>query len=604
MQITDILLEDTIKTNPIYEDAFRAGQILIEKKLSPEEIKNIFQTVADRASKGENDGSNRTTLGKGADVASSVSQAFDKVKTKISQSGPVSGFDSAVDNLQSKILDAAGGDAGAVGKAISSYREFAKKHPVMQGAVYAGLIALAGISGAGVGGASLLGGIKVFDRLLQGDKASSALWKGFKTGATAYAAGQIGKAMQGDKATTELPKDVKSPQNAADLKAAQEYMSADPATKADILKTTGMSDAELKNIAKSAASDVAGKVSDITNPQYQAAIKAVQGDPSKSAEYKKAFIDALKDEVKTYGTTDPANMRANIEMATDAAVRAVGESVEYIDRRSTVWTWALNESLGRAHGGVMVTPAGVTAVFEGVVAEGPFSSAVKAGTDKVKGALGKAAGAVGGAMKQGWVDATNKITYNKLDLNWRKGEGRDQTGPVDSEVLAAFLRKQGVTDNLISTVYKSMRIPTPGATTKASSGDRMAAKTRTGSKATTSDGEKYTWKGAQWVSDTTGKIATRDAAKELSKNAKAKAAKARATQAEPTRGAEQEPELKLSNPTLSGIAKGLAGQSSSAGSRADLGDTTEAKRALRLVIDGKPLEPYHIQALKALLKKL
>jgi hypothetical protein len=438
MRINDVLLESTIKNDPIFEDIYRGSKLLAELKLSNDQITKIFQAVADGAAKGENDGSNRTVLGKGADAVTSVSQAFDKVKDKISKSGPVAGFDAAFDKMQTQILDAAGGDAGAVGKAIDSYREFAKKHPIMQGAIYGGLIALAGISGAGLGGAALLGGIKLFDRLLQGDKASSALWKGFKTGALAYAAGQVGKAMQGEP-EVPAPDDVKLPGS-------------------DTTKSSN----NIKLPAADAASDAAAvaRSADITNPQYQAAIKAVQSDPSNSAEYKKAFIDALKDEVKNYGTTDPANIRANIDMARDAAER-VGESIEYIDRKHTVWSWALNESLGREHGGVMLTTAGVAKVFESVVNEGPF-------TDKIKGAAGKVAGAVGGAVKRGWEDASNKVTYNKLDLNWRRGQGRDQTGPVDSDVLAGFLRKQGVVDGLIANVYKSMKIPfNPNAVTTA-----------------------------------------------------------------------------------------------------------------------------------------
>ena len=429
MRINDVLLESTIKNDPIFEDIYRGSKLLAELKLSNDQITKIFQAVADSAAKGENDGSNRTVLGKGADAVTSVSQAFDKVKDKISKSGPVSGFDAAFDKMQTQILDAAGGDAGAVGKAIDSYREFAKKHPIMQGAIYGGLIALAGISGAGLGGAALLGGIKLFDRLLQGDKASSALWKGFKTGALAYAAGQVGNSMQGEP-EVPAPDDVKLPGS-------------------DATKSSN----DIKLPAADAASDAAAVANsaDITNPQLQAAIKAVQSDPSNSAEYKKAFIDALKDEVKNYGTKDPDNIRASIDFAKDAAVRAT-ESVEYIDRKHTVWTWALNESLNRAHGGVMLTTAGVAKIFESIVNEGPF-------TDKIKSAAGKVAGAVGGAVKRGWEDASNKVTYNKLDLNWRRGEGRDQTGPVDSEVLAGFLRKQGVVDGLISNVYKSMKIP-------------------------------------------------------------------------------------------------------------------------------------------------
>jgi len=183
---------------PIYQQFRRAGRLLIERTegqvLTNKQITDIFAM----AEKGMNDaGTNRTLIGKGkdvvTDVASAINKAYQGVAQKISQSGPVSGFDVAVDKLTDKIKDAAGGDQGVVMQAINKYREFAKKHPVMQGAVYAGLIALAGISGAGLGGAALLGGIKAFDKLLQGNKASSALWSGFVTGATAYG---LSKAIQ------------------------------------------------------------------------------------------------------------------------------------------------------------------------------------------------------------------------------------------------------------------------------------------------------------------------------------------------------------------------------------------------------------------------
>jgi hypothetical protein len=426
MRINDLLLESTIKNDPIFEDIYRGSKLLAELKLSNDQITKIFQAVADGAAKGQNDGSNRTVLGKGADAVTSVSQAFEKVKAKISQSGPVSGFDAAFDKMQSEILKAAGGDSGPVGQAITKYREFAKAHPVMQGAIYAGLVALAGISGAGLGGAALLGGIKLFDRLLQGDKASSALWQGFKTGATAYAAGKIGQAMKGDEVST--------------------------------------------------AADATTNVGGALDPKYQQVINTVKDNPSYTPEYKEAFIKALKDEAASFPSADPETVRASIDAAKEVAQEVAGSMytsaakktagnlagesitlsapaiVEYIDRQATVWTWALNEGLGRSHGGVMLTTAGVNKIFETIVNEGPFS-------DKIKAGAGKVAGAIGAAAKRGWEDASNKITYNKLDLNWRRGEGRNQTGPVDSEVLAAFLRKQGVADGLLSSVYKSMKVP-------------------------------------------------------------------------------------------------------------------------------------------------
>ena len=115
------------------------------------------------------------------------------------------------------------------------------------------------------------------------------------------------------------------------------------------------------------------------------------------------------------------------------------------------------------------------------------------------------------------------------------------------------------------------------------------------SKVKASDGQTYTWKGAQWISDQTGKIATRAIAQELAKSKDKVAAKAN-------------PKLDVPNPTLSGIAKGLAGDSGSASGKSSgklsAADTYEAKQALKVAINGNALEPQHIRALKVLLKSL
>jgi hypothetical protein len=192
------LTESVLMEDPTYKAFRRVGKMIAEQKMTEPEILKLFGQVETGASAG---GGNRTLIGKGkdvvTDVASAISKAYNGVADKIQNSGPVSGFDVAVDKLTDKLADAAGGQSGAVMTAIKKYREFAKAHPIMQGAIYAGLIALTGLSGAGLGGAAILGGIKAFDKLLLGNKASSALWSGFVTGATAYGIGQIKQAFGG-----------------------------------------------------------------------------------------------------------------------------------------------------------------------------------------------------------------------------------------------------------------------------------------------------------------------------------------------------------------------------------------------------------------------
>lgn len=131
-----------------------------------------------------------------------VKNVYNSIKNAIQNSGPVSAFDQKADQLLGKLKNSVGGDNGTVMQAVTKYRDFAKKHPIMQGVIYAALIGLSGLSGAGLGGAVLLGAIKMVDKLLQGNKASSALWSGFLTGATSYGVSQVAQHLRGGDAAS------------------------------------------------------------------------------------------------------------------------------------------------------------------------------------------------------------------------------------------------------------------------------------------------------------------------------------------------------------------------------------------------------------------
>lgn len=170
-----------------------AGQKIAEAQLTADQIKQLFQQVEQGVTAG---GGNRTTIGKGKDVATAVNKAWEDLKTKVQDSGPIKGVDAMYDKAADKLKQATGGDEGVM-KYVQKYRDFAKKHPIAQSLIYSTLIAAAGISGAGVGGAAALGLFKLVDKLLQGEKFSSAAYAGAKTGGMAYAAGQIGQAVKG-----------------------------------------------------------------------------------------------------------------------------------------------------------------------------------------------------------------------------------------------------------------------------------------------------------------------------------------------------------------------------------------------------------------------
>jgi hypothetical protein len=184
-----ILLEARV-THKLWESA---GQKIAEAQLTADQINQIFGYVEKIQSAG---GGNRTLIGKGKDAASAVNQAWEDLKTKVQNSGPIKNVDAMYDQAAEKLKQATGGDQGVM-QYVQKYRDFAKQHPVAQSLIYSALIAAAGISGVGVGGAAALGLFKMVDKLLQGEKFSSAAYSGAKTGALAYGAGQVGQAMKG-----------------------------------------------------------------------------------------------------------------------------------------------------------------------------------------------------------------------------------------------------------------------------------------------------------------------------------------------------------------------------------------------------------------------
>jgi len=171
-----------------------AGRLIKEANLTPDQIQQLFTSVEQGATAA---GGNRTMIGQGKDAAEAIKKAYDDLVSKVQNSGPVKGADAMYDQAVAKIEAGLGGPDNAVNQVIQKYRAFAKAHPIAQSLIYAILIAAAGISGVGLGSAAVLGLLKMTDKLLQGEKFSTAVGKGLATGATAYAAGRIGQAFKG-----------------------------------------------------------------------------------------------------------------------------------------------------------------------------------------------------------------------------------------------------------------------------------------------------------------------------------------------------------------------------------------------------------------------
>ena len=183
------------------------GTYLREAALSPQQIQGLFGEIEKTATAG---GANRTGIGQAKDkVDQVIMKPWNDLKAKIYNSGPMEGFAGKYEEAAEKLKASAGGDEGAVMKVITKYRAFAEKHPIMQGFIYAALIAAAGVSGAGLGGAAALGLFKLTDQLLQGKDIRSALYTAGKTGALAAGASSLGDLIKGGEAVQQaLPSGV------------------------------------------------------------------------------------------------------------------------------------------------------------------------------------------------------------------------------------------------------------------------------------------------------------------------------------------------------------------------------------------------------------
>jgi hypothetical protein len=176
---------------------------LCEVALNPNQIDQIFSTVQQNAG--------RSMLGRATDVVGAakdkISDAwFNKFGGMLQNSTPVQAFDEKWDSIKSSIAT----KNPEIASKLAKYGEYAKNNPKMHkfllaigGSIAASLgVALAGGVGAsalaiGTGAGIATGIINIADRLLQGQKASTAIGRGATAGAVAgLTAGGLAKAKE------------------------------------------------------------------------------------------------------------------------------------------------------------------------------------------------------------------------------------------------------------------------------------------------------------------------------------------------------------------------------------------------------------------------
>jgi hypothetical protein len=166
------------------------AKVLTEAALTADQIQQLFTQVQQQATAG---GANKTAIGKGVDAAKTVAKAYAGLKDLAQNSGPVKGFDAAFDKVAVQLKQYTGGDQGAM-QYVEKYRNFATQYPVAQKVIYGALVMAVGVAAAGALGPAglvlkpaVIGLMRVTDKLLQGEKFSTAAIAGAET----FAAGKI-----------------------------------------------------------------------------------------------------------------------------------------------------------------------------------------------------------------------------------------------------------------------------------------------------------------------------------------------------------------------------------------------------------------------------
>ena len=426
--------------------------LLMEVALAPEQIKQLFKSIETTASE---QGSNRTIAGKAVDAAGEVSEKlkdmwYNKLGGALANSQPVKDFDAKWEDIKSKFA----AKHPDIAKKLAKYGEFAKNNPTshkfllaIAGSLAAalGLAAVGGMAagitatGLGVGGATAL--VNIADRLLKGEKASTAIGRGATAGIVA------GLTAAGVKAASEMFNSIANAFKPGDEYA--EIILGNPPRQVRI----NAEDAEmLAKLHQDALDQMKGaNVADLLNSgqtapgldkYLQAAGKVAEkaSDPA----YQQAIVDAAGAALDTTVALDilQANAAQAAQTIAPIAGAVAGQAAGAAgEKKESYYTQTRPLSEGQVY--VLLKRVSEQ---QDIMEAGILDKAKQLG-GKALGAVAKGAAAVGKQI-------TTNATYPKLLAAW-KLEG----SPTDSEELKKFLTNYGgITPEVINKVYADMKI--------------------------------------------------------------------------------------------------------------------------------------------------
>jgi hypothetical protein len=429
-----ILIESCRGLDPaqtaVVQAIHREFRPLIEASLTADQIKGLFGEVEKSATAA---GGNRTMLGKGVDVAKKVDEIVNNIGKWLQDTKPVAAADQKFEDLKGKIAEKFPAVAGQVAKMGS----WIKDNPGKTAAIIGVLTSIASLATGPVGGAIAGQVLRASVELLKGEKLSTAIGKGIKTAAYGFIAGK----------TFELIGD--SLKDGITFVKDNMFPGAVKANFSYIIDQVGGPLGS--RYASFEFKDLVGRANDV-GPIKQLANDAAEAWSAGDYELSKTLWTQTQDAIAVLYTPEYVAQLAS-DQSTRQLIAQGAEAVKGLtDFMGAAAQGAVAAGVGsknkkesRAPRGKRLSEGQVYLVFKRLD-EGPM--------DAIKGAMGKVAGKV----NQMGTNLTTKVTADKLNSAWQKAGS-----PTDSEELAKFLEKQGVSSEIIKTVYTGMKLPLPGA---------------------------------------------------------------------------------------------------------------------------------------------
>ena len=442
----------TLEQRRIVEGIYNEFVPLIEASLTADQITQIFSNVEKSATDA---GGNRTMLGKAADIPGQVNDVINKVGKYLQDTTPVKMADQKFEQLKAKVSE----KFPKLDTQLTGLGTWMKENPGKSAAIIGLLTVLASLAGGPVGGAIAGQALRGAAELIKGEKLSTAIGKGVKTAVFGFLSGKAFE-MLGDFAETLSIKQIPFGPESAGF----EEVSIGGFTKTmtapgmewtrSIPEVDVIVDQEMAGSLRAAMNmlNAGGDAANEGFEQLSSIAKIIN-----SSEYRQNIIDTLevtrKELIKNDSLTQFISATANGLQAVSQGAVAASTGSSGKEKKESYYVQNRPLSEGQVY-----------LVFDRVIKldEGPM-------WDKVKGAAGKAVGAVAQKAGQIGTNLTTKITADKLNSAWKKAGS-----PTDSDQLAAFLQDQGVDAGIVDKVYADLKLPTSGDAA-GNAGDQKAA---------------------------------------------------------------------------------------------------------------------------------